>query len=82
MNSDVTVYNLSLKNNYMITETLINVKKALEDKGFDGINQLVGYLVTGDLSYITDYKDSRRKISSISRDEIILALLKDYLRTL
>lgn len=66
----------------MITETLINVKKALEDKGFDGINQLVGYLVTGDLSYITDYKDSRRKISSISRDEIILALLKDYLRTL
>ncbi len=66
----------------MITETLIDVKNALDSQGFNGINQIVGYLLSDDLSYITDYKDARRKIAKINRDEIIEALLKDYLRNL
>ena len=77
---DVTIYNFDKKENYMITETLLNVKKALDDQGFCGIDQIVGYLLNGDLSYITDYKDSKNKLSKISRDEILEALLKDYLR--
>ncbi len=82
MNSDVTVYNFQDRKNYMITETLIDVKNALDSQGFNGINQIVGYLLSDDLSYITDYKDARRKIAKINRDEIIEALLKDYLRNL
>ena len=82
LNSDVTVYNFQDRKNYMITETLIDVKNALDSQGFNGINQIVGYLLSDDLSYITDYKDARRKIAKINRDEIIEALLKDYLRNL
>lgn len=82
MNSDVTIYDFIDKSNYTITETLINVKNALEDLGYNGINQIVGYLLSGDLSYITDYKNSKTKISKINRDEILEALLKDYLRDL
>lgn len=82
MNSDVTIYEFIDKSNYTITETLINVKNALEDLGYNGINQIVGYLLSGDLSYITDYKNSKNKISKINRDEILEALLKDYLRDL
>ncbi len=77
---DVIVYNFDKKENYMITETLLNVKNALDEQGFCGIDQIVGYLLNGDLSYITDYKDSKNKLSKISRDEILEALLKDYLR--
>lgn len=82
MNSDINIYEFTDKSNYTITETLINVKNALEEKGYNGINQIVGYLLNGDLSYITDYKNSKNKISKINRDEILEALLKDYLRDL
>ena len=77
---DVIIYNFEKKENYMITETLLNVKKTLDEQGFCGIDQIVGYLLNGDLSYITDYKDCKNKLSKISRDEILEALLKDYLR--
>ncbi len=82
MNSDINIYEFTDKSNYTITETLINVKNALEEEGYNGINQIVGYLLNGDLSYITDYKNSKNKISKINRDEILEALLKDYLRDL
>lgn len=82
MNSDISIYEFTDKSNYTITETLINVKNALDEEGYNGINQIVGYLLSGDLSYITDYKNSKNKISKINRDEILEALLKDYLRDL
>lgn len=82
MNSDVTIYDFIDRSNYTITETLINVKNALDEEGYNGIDQIVGYLLSGDLSYITNYKNSKTKISRINRDEILEALLKDYLRDL
>ena len=65
--------------NYMITETLMKVNKYLEEKGYNGINQIVGYLVSGDLAYISNYKKSRNKIQKIDREKIVEALLKNYL---
>lgn len=82
MNSDVIIYDFIDRSNYTITETLINVKNALDEEGYNGIDQIVGYLLSGDLSYITNYKNSKTKISRINRDEILEALLKDYLRDL
>lgn len=81
-NSDIAIYDFIDKSNYTITETLINVKNALDEQGFNGINQIVGYLLNGDLSYISDYKNSKHKLSKINRDEILEALLKNYLRDL
>ena len=76
------VYNIEELENYMITETLWTVKKALDEKGYNGINQIVGYLISGDLAYISSYKDSRKKLQRIDREKIVEALVKHYLKDL
>ncbi|NLM96539.1 MAG: IreB family regulatory phosphoprotein [Halanaerobiaceae bacterium] len=55
------------------------VYDALKEKGYDPINQIVGYLLSGDPAYITSYKDARTMIRTIDRDEIIEELLRSYL---
>ena len=79
-NENTMIYNVEELENYMITETLITVKKNLEEKGYNGINQIVGYLLSGDLAFISSYKDSRKKMAKIEREKIVEALLKHYLR--
>ena len=63
----------------VINEVLEEVYKALKEKGYNPINQLVGYLVTGNPIYISSYKNSRNKILGIERNKIILALLESYI---
>lgn len=58
---------------------LKRVSKALEEKGYNPVNQIVGYILSGDPAYITSYKDARTMIRSIERDEIIEELVKTYL---
>lgn len=82
MEDKTMVFNIDELNNYMVTETLLNVKNNLEEKGYKGIDQIVGYLLTGDETYISTYKDSRKKIQSIEREVIIKTLVKNYLRDL
>ncbi len=53
---------------------------ALKEKGYNPVNQIVGYLLSGDPAYITSYKDARTMIRSIDRDEIIEELLKYYIK--
>ncbi len=55
------------------------VFKALEEKGYHPINQMVGYLLSGDPTYITTYNDARKVIHKIERDDIIEELLKSYI---
>lgn len=74
------VFKVDELENYMITETLSYVNNALNEKGYNGINQIVGYLMSGDLGYISSYKDSRKKIQKLEREKIIEALLKYYLK--
>lgn len=61
---------------------LKKVYQALEEKGYNPINQIVGYLLSGDPAYITSFKDARTMIRSIERDEIIEELLRSYLKNL
>ena len=82
MEDKTMVFNIDDLNNYMFTETLLNVKNNLKEKGYKGIDQIVGYLLTGDETYISNYKDSRKKIQSIEREIIIKTLVKNYLRDL
>jgi len=65
--------------NYMITETLSYVNNALNEKGYNGISQIVGYLMSGDLGYISSYKEARNKISKIDRSALLEVVLKKYL---
>ena len=69
------VFRVDELENYMITETLSHVNNALNEKGYNGINQIVGYLMSGDLGYI-----SRKKIQKLEREKILEALLKYYLK--
>lgn len=83
MNDDKTmVFNVAELENYMITETLLKVKNNLDEKGYNGINQIVGYLTSGDITYISNYKDSRKIIEKIEREKIVETLVKNYLNDL
>jgi uncharacterized protein (UPF0297 family) len=55
------------------------VYKALQTKGYDPINQLVGYLISEDPTYITGYGNARTLITQVERDELLRELLRNYL---
>ena len=53
---------------------------ALEEKGYNPVNQLVGYILSEDPTYITTYKNARSLIRRIDRDDLLQALVRDYVR--
>ena len=58
---------------------LRGIYDALSEKGYNPINQIVGYLLSEDPTYITNYKNARALIRHIDRDELLNALVKNYL---
>lgn len=62
-----------------VSETIREVAEALTEKGYKPIDQLAGYLLSGDPAYVTSYKDARLKIRRFERYELIEALLQAYL---
>ncbi len=56
------------------------VYAALKEKGYNPINQLVGYLLSGDPTYITNFKEARSKIRRVERDELLEELVRFYLK--
>lgn len=52
----------------------------LEERGYDPMKQIVGYLISGDLGYISSYKKSRSKISKLDRNKIIEIMFKEYMK--
>ncbi|MEW6192071.1 MAG: IreB family regulatory phosphoprotein [Bacillota bacterium] len=62
-----------------IREILTTVVAALEEKGYNPINQLVGYLLSGDPAYITSHKNARNLIRRLERDELLEELVRAYL---
>lgn len=66
-------------NDLLVKETLDESVEALEEKGYNSVNQLVGYLISGDPGYISSYKETRKKITKLDRADIIEVLLRNYL---
>ncbi|MBB6454370.1 uncharacterized protein (UPF0297 family) [Salirhabdus euzebyi] len=62
-----------------VNDILLTVHIALQEKGYNPINQIVGYLLSGDPAYIPRHKDARNLIRKIERDELIEELVKFYL---
>ncbi|MDU1411672.1 MAG: IreB family regulatory phosphoprotein [Clostridium sp.] len=58
---------------------LTDVYDALIEKGYNPVNQLVGYLISGDPTYITNYNGARALVSKLERDDILEEVLKSYL---
>ena len=59
---------------------ILAVTAALEEKGYNPVNQLVGYILSGDPTYITSHKNARSIIRKLERDELLEEIVKDYLR--
>lgn len=60
----------------VILQTVFEVMK---EKGYNPVNQIVGYIMSGDPTYITSYKNARSLIMKVERDEIVEELLKNYI---
>jgi uncharacterized protein (UPF0297 family) len=62
-------------------EILVSVFRSLKEKGYNPINQMVGYILSGDPTYITNYKNARSIIRRLERDELLEEVLKFYLES-
>jgi len=60
-------------------DVLLDVYDALEEKGYNPVNQIVGYIMSGDPTYITGHNNARSLISKLERDELLEELVKFYL---
>lgn len=80
MNDGTTKFDVSLAQEEVIKDTLNSAIIALEEKGYNSINQLVGYIISGDLGYISSYKETRNRIAKIDRALLVEVLLKNYIK--
>ncbi len=80
MISDETVsFKVEKEKNVKTREILKAVYSALEEKGYNPINQIVGYILSGDPTYITSHNDARNLIRQIERDELLEKMVKNYI---
>lgn len=75
---DTHLYSVADSNILEIKKILNEVYRALEERGYNPTNQLVGYLISGDPGYISSYKDARKKIQQVDRSKIIEVLLHSF----
>ena len=64
-----------------VSQVLEQVYRALTEKGYNPINQIVGHIMSGDPTYITSHKSARSLIMKVERDEILEELMKNYVET-
>ena len=80
MDFDKTMnFKVERENNVKTKEILKDVYNALAEKGYNPINQIVGYILSGDPTYITSHNDARNKIRMIERDELLEKMVKNYI---
>ena len=72
-------YPIKTEKDELMKTTLTAVYDAMAEKGYNPINQLVGYILSEDPTYITTYKNARSLIRKIDRDELLRALVRSYL---
>lgn len=72
-------FKVEREQNVKCQEILKEVYEALVEKGYNPINQIVGYILSGDPTYITSHNDARNKIRCIERDELLEKLVKYYI---
>lgn len=68
------------RDNRSARDTLLTVYEAMQEKGYDPVNQIVGYLLSGDPTYITSHNNARYIISRVARDELIEELVRRYVQ--
>ncbi|HBT47650.1 MAG TPA: IreB family regulatory phosphoprotein [Peptococcaceae bacterium] len=77
---ETMMFKMEKEEKIRVRDVLREVKAALEERGYNPINQLVGYLLSGDPAYITSHRGARNLIRRVERDEILEELLNNYLK--
>ena len=75
---NTSLFNLKEIDTELKRKVLTEVFEALEERGYNPTNQIVGYLISGDPGYISSYKDARSKIQEIDRAKIVEILLDEF----
>ena len=78
-NKNTQYFKVNNETDIAVKDILEAVYIALTEKGYNPVNQIVGYLLSEDPTYITNYKNARALIRHIDRDELLNALVKNYL---
>ena len=80
--SETMKFNLGLDRETEVKNIMTRVYKALQEKGYDPVNQIVGYVLSGDPTYITSHDGARGLITKIEQDELLEVFVKTYLEKL
>ena len=78
--SNTQYFKVKTEPEVQVKEVLDIVYTAMEEKGYNPVNQIVGYIRSGDPTYITSYKGARSMIMKVERDELVEELLKEYIK--
>ena len=78
--SETTIFSIYNEKDEEIKTTLQEVYDALQEKGYNPINQIIGYILSEDPTYIPTHRDARKKIRKLDRDDILQSLLRNYLK--
>ena len=73
-----SIFDVAALRQELILLTINEIIISLKRKGYNAENQLVGYLITGDPTYISNFEGAREKIKTLKREEVLLALINNY----
>ncbi len=76
---DTQFYDLEQFDEAKVRDVLNEVKESLSERGYNPVNQIVGYLMSGDPGYISSHRDARSKMKSLERSKILETLLKCFM---
>jgi len=79
--NETVMFNVSDEKPIESREVLLTVFEALNEKGYDPINQIIGYILSGDPTYITSHNNARSLIRKFERDELLEEILQTYLKS-
>ena len=79
INDETMCFKVTKEENLESKKILKEVYKALSEKGYNPINQIVGYILSGDPTYITSHNGARNLIRQIERDELLEKMVKNYI---
>lgn len=77
---ETKIYNAKDFQEAAIIKTVKEVADNLAEKGYDPVNQIVGYLMSGDPGYISSYKEARKKITKIDRTKVLEVIVKEFIK--
>ena len=81
MDHNTIKFSVPVDNSAEMKQILTEVYRSLTEKGYNPINQIVGYIMSGDPTYITSHKSARSLIMKVERDEILEELMENYIET-